>query len=102
MNDNDKKLTKALARLATNKANINKFQSIISETQDIINKLTKEQVKLVHAVSMEYDERQILLATRINESTREKNNFTNEYNNILGLPRGLPPVLPNLNPSHVP
>ena len=62
MNDTDKKLSKALARLATNKANINKFQSIISETQDIINKLTKEQVKLVHAVSMEYDERQILLA----------------------------------------
>ena len=62
MNDTDKKLSKALARLAINKTNISKFQSIISETQDIINKLNKEQVKLVHAVSMEYDERQILLA----------------------------------------
>lgn len=102
MNDNDKKLSKALARLAINKTNISKCQSIISEIQDIINKLNKEQVKLIHAVNMEYDERQVLLATRINECTREKNNFTNEHNNVLGLHRALPPVLPNLIPSHVP
>jgi hypothetical protein len=83
MNDNTEKLTKALERLAINKTHIMKSYSIISEIQYLIKKLEEEQVRLVHAVTMEYDERQVFFVTRMNEFTREKNNFNQEHNNVL-------------------